>query len=47
MSNDEKVSRITEILHDPSLNNAAKFELMEELVLGDISKKASPVVTRT
>ncbi|MHA7139812.1 hypothetical protein ACRTEV_21510 [Rossellomorea arthrocnemi] len=40
MSNDEKMSRITEILHDPNLHNAAKFDLMEELVLGDISKKS-------
>jgi hypothetical protein len=34
MSNDEKVSRLTEILHDPTLSNAVKFDLMEEILLG-------------
>lgn len=34
MSNDEKISRLTDILHDPGLSNAAKFELMEEVLLG-------------
>lgn len=34
MSNDEKISAIKEVLHDPSLCNAAKFERIEEIVLG-------------
>jgi hypothetical protein len=34
MSNDEKISRLTEILDDSSLCNAAKFERIEEIVLG-------------
>jgi hypothetical protein len=35
MSNDEKISRLTEILDDPGLSNAAKFDLMEEVLIGD------------
>lgn len=34
MSNDEKVAAIKEVLHDPGLCNAAKFERIEEIVLG-------------
>jgi hypothetical protein len=40
MSNEEKISRLTEILHDPGLNNAVKFEMMEETLLGEASEKS-------
>jgi hypothetical protein len=35
MSKDEKISRLIEILDDPGLSNAAKFDLMEEVLIGD------------
>jgi hypothetical protein len=33
MSNDEKIERLTEILYDQNICNAAKFEQMEEVLL--------------